>query len=256
MYKVYKHTFPNGKIYIGIALDVYSRWCNGNGYKENSLMYSDILKYGWDNIKHEILINDLETKKEAELKEKELILAYDSENPEKGYNRTNYKRDLLKIEGNETKKKEKKKNKSNERDLESAEELIETLERIKKWGEEEWSYIKYIRDLNLNDYESIEDTFLGGQYYKIKPLPKSLLGELLTLLTPFHSVKRNGFTRPAFTRNGFTMSWLEYNGTIYTSAKAIINNKILIIEILYTLEKVIPIIKEFEEAIETPIRKG
>ncbi|AAV30164.1 putative truncated GIY-YIG endonuclease [Lactobacillus phage LL-Ku] len=35
-YKVYKHTTPNNKVYIGITkLDVNKRWKNGNGYKHN-----------------------------------------------------------------------------------------------------------------------------------------------------------------------------------------------------------------------------
>lgn len=34
MYKVYKHTFPNGKKYIGITkLTVENRWRSGKGYK-------------------------------------------------------------------------------------------------------------------------------------------------------------------------------------------------------------------------------
>lgn len=33
---VYKHTSPNGKIYIGITSQVPNhRWRNGNGYKTN-----------------------------------------------------------------------------------------------------------------------------------------------------------------------------------------------------------------------------
>ena len=86
MYKVYKHTFPNGKIYIGItSLSITNRWRNGKGYKTQNLMFKAIQKYGWDNIKHEILFEGL-TKEEAEQKEIELIGLYDSTNREKGYN--------------------------------------------------------------------------------------------------------------------------------------------------------------------------
>ena len=42
-------------------------------------------KYGWDNIKHEVLFENL-TKEEAEEKEKELIALYDSSNRNFGYN--------------------------------------------------------------------------------------------------------------------------------------------------------------------------
>lgn len=86
MYIVYKHTFPNDKVYIGITcIDVSNRWRDGKGYKTQKLMLRAILKYGWENIKHEILFENL-TKEEAEQKEIELIAKYQSNNPEFGYN--------------------------------------------------------------------------------------------------------------------------------------------------------------------------
>lgn len=58
---VYKHTFPNGAIYIGITdMKPEDRWLNGWGYKTCPLMFNAILKYGWDNVKHEILLDDLD----------------------------------------------------------------------------------------------------------------------------------------------------------------------------------------------------
>ena len=53
-YTVYKHTFPNNKVYIGItSQSVSRRWRNGEGYRnKQQLIYRAILKYGWDNIKH------------------------------------------------------------------------------------------------------------------------------------------------------------------------------------------------------------
>jgi group I intron endonuclease len=86
MYTVYKHTTPNGKVYIGITKQkVKKRWFNGEGYRGCSYFYKAIQKYGWENIKHEILFTGL-TKEEAETKEIELIEYYDSTNSEKGYN--------------------------------------------------------------------------------------------------------------------------------------------------------------------------
>lgn len=93
-YYVYKHTFPNGKVYIGItSLKPEHRWNNGKGYlkktKDNKydqpLMAYAINKYGWDNVEHEILFKGL-SKKDAELKEVELISQYKSDNREFGYN--------------------------------------------------------------------------------------------------------------------------------------------------------------------------
>lgn len=86
MYTVYKHTFPNTKVYIGItSLTVSNRWRNGKGYKTQTLIHRAIQKFGWDNIKHEILFTGL-TKEEAEQKEIELIAEYKSDDSRFGYN--------------------------------------------------------------------------------------------------------------------------------------------------------------------------
>ena len=53
-YTVYKHTSPNGKVYIGITCKpTKARWKNGKGYKNNDYFYNAILKYGWENFSHE-----------------------------------------------------------------------------------------------------------------------------------------------------------------------------------------------------------
>lgn len=72
---VYVHVFPNGKKYFGItSKQPNARWENGKGYsKEHQpIMYAAIRKYGWDNIQHIILFDNL-TEQEAKLKEIELI---------------------------------------------------------------------------------------------------------------------------------------------------------------------------------------
>ena len=85
---VYKHTSPSGKIYIGITCKKPKvRWNNGNGYKHNGHFYRAIKLYGWDNILHEVLFENL-NKEEAILTEKFYIALYDSTDPLKGYNIT------------------------------------------------------------------------------------------------------------------------------------------------------------------------
>ena len=85
-YCVYKHTSPSGKVYIGVTgMGVKKRWANGKGYVNNRLFYRAVQKYGWDNITHEVLFDNL-TKEEAYRLEQEAIKIYDSTNPEKGYN--------------------------------------------------------------------------------------------------------------------------------------------------------------------------
>lgn len=84
-YIVYKHTTPNSKVYIGITKQKPSqRWQNGKGYR-GQLFYNAIEKYGWSNIKHEIIASGL-TKEEAENMEIELITKYKSNERKFGYN--------------------------------------------------------------------------------------------------------------------------------------------------------------------------
>lgn len=78
---VYRHTSPSGKVYIGITSkeDPKERWgAGGHLYKHNSLFWNAIQKYGWDNIEHEILCENME---EEDAKEMEiaLIAQYKSE---------------------------------------------------------------------------------------------------------------------------------------------------------------------------------
>ena len=85
-YKVYKHTSPSGKVYIGITCnDVRDRWQYGNGYAKQPLFYNAIKKYGWKNFKHDILFDGL-SKEEAETKEVALIAEFKSNNRLYGYN--------------------------------------------------------------------------------------------------------------------------------------------------------------------------
>lgn len=87
-YTVYKHTSPNGKVYIGITMnDPLKRWNNGNGYVRNKHFYRAIQKYGWQNFKHEILHTGLTHKEACEI-EKKLIASYKSNDKRYGFNIT------------------------------------------------------------------------------------------------------------------------------------------------------------------------
>ena len=85
-YSVYMHRNKiNGKIYIGITKQKPQyRWNNGNGYVKQ-LFYKAIKKYGWINFEHIVLFKKL-SRKEAELKEVELIKKYNSHCTKFGYN--------------------------------------------------------------------------------------------------------------------------------------------------------------------------
>ncbi len=84
MYFVYKHTVPNGKIYIGTTCNIRNRW-RKSSYTENEYFTLAIKTYGWENIKHEVLFNFI-SKDEAGEKEKELIKKYKSDDLNYGYN--------------------------------------------------------------------------------------------------------------------------------------------------------------------------
>ena len=79
-WKIYKHTnVINGKSYIGqtSAKDPKTRWANGKGYsRRNPVFYKAIQKYGWENFKHEILVDNILTLEEANKLEIKFIAQY------------------------------------------------------------------------------------------------------------------------------------------------------------------------------------
>lgn len=77
-WNLYRHITPSGKVYIGITSQKPEyRWNNGNGYlhSRKTKFKSSILKYGWDNIKHEVLFTNLDEDTAKRL-EVELIRHY------------------------------------------------------------------------------------------------------------------------------------------------------------------------------------
>lgn len=87
MWKIYKHIFPNGKVYIGQTKNSLSqRFQKGYGYITQPLIAKAIEKYGWDNVITEILEDNIPSQEEANQLEIKYIAEYDSRNPEKGYN--------------------------------------------------------------------------------------------------------------------------------------------------------------------------
>ena len=89
-YCIYMHTFPNGKKYIGMTSQGINRRSrnDGSGYKQQNNLNKAIERYGWKNVKHEILEINL-TKLEAERKEYEYIKKYKTNEKEFGYNIAN-----------------------------------------------------------------------------------------------------------------------------------------------------------------------
>ena len=75
-YSVYEHIFPNGKKYIGISKSPEERWADGRGYADNVEMFKDIVRFGWDNIEHRILMKNL-SREEAQVLESKMIVRED-----------------------------------------------------------------------------------------------------------------------------------------------------------------------------------
>lgn len=85
-YTVYRHIAPNGKMYVGITKqEPQKRWANGRGYINNIYFGRAIEKYGWQNIKHEVLLDCL-TEKEARFAEEVFIFVWNLQDPKLGYN--------------------------------------------------------------------------------------------------------------------------------------------------------------------------
>lgn len=88
VYFVYKHTTPSNKSYIGITRqNPERRWQSGNGYSTQQYFYRAIQKYGWDNISHSVLEEEL-THDEACVKEKYYIQKFHTNDRKYGYNIT------------------------------------------------------------------------------------------------------------------------------------------------------------------------
>lgn len=85
---LYCHIVKDGRKYIGITSNnVKRRWNNGRGYLSNKYFMSYIKKYGWQNIKHIILYENL-TETEAKEKEKYLIKKFNTQDKKFGFNLT------------------------------------------------------------------------------------------------------------------------------------------------------------------------
>ena len=89
MFSIYKYTFPNGKIYIGKTKSSIEDRAGSNGvrYGNRTLVGRAIRKYGWVNVKKEIIMSGLSSS-QANEKEIELIKELNATDRSVGYNLT------------------------------------------------------------------------------------------------------------------------------------------------------------------------
>lgn len=84
-FTVYKRTGPNGKVYVGLTSKTPEERAgeHGWGYKDNPKLFNDILKYGWEEFKTEVIADKL-TPEDADKLETDMIRALNC--VEEGYN--------------------------------------------------------------------------------------------------------------------------------------------------------------------------
>lgn len=90
-WKVYRYTFPNGKVYIGKTCQKMSERQKSKeyaGYKGCTAVYNAIKKYGAENITTNILFYGFMDEKKCSECEKEMIARHRSNQIEYGYNLT------------------------------------------------------------------------------------------------------------------------------------------------------------------------
>lgn len=88
-YRVYIHTvLKNNKKYVGLSTkeNINDRWKNGKGYMGQKVFYNAILKYGWENISHQVF--ECDTEAEMKYLERYLIAYYNTTDRRYGYNVT------------------------------------------------------------------------------------------------------------------------------------------------------------------------
>lgn len=84
-FKVYVHTTPDGKRYVGVtSIEPEKRWLNGKGYPQK-VFGSAIEEFGWENILHEIVAENLSEQEASEM-EMFLIKKYNTTDENCGYN--------------------------------------------------------------------------------------------------------------------------------------------------------------------------
>lgn len=87
-YWVYIHIFPNGKRYVGCttATKPEWRWGKEGKFYGRQVVGTKIIKYGWDNIVHEVF--EVNSKEEMWYLEKYLIAYYHTTDKSLGYNKS------------------------------------------------------------------------------------------------------------------------------------------------------------------------
>lgn len=148
-YSVYKHTAPDGRVYIGItSRRPTQRWQGGHGYSGNTYFTRAIKKYGWENFCHEIIAEGL-SEQQAKAMEIELIAAYKANIRKYGFNISS---------GGESKKGTKISDWQKQRISEASKGRIvseETRAKLAAATRANWAnpvFVEHMREINLGEH--------------------------------------------------------------------------------------------------------
>ena len=212
-YLCYMHIFPNGKKYVGITCqDARRRWMNGYGY-QGQYVYQFIKEYGWENIEHVILKNDMNQEEALEY-EAEMIKKYNTKT--NGYNISNYGNSMVNFEYSNKVYSPKELLK-----LSSVENLtihdLTTRINYHNWSIER--AINQPKMVNKKEYE------YNGNYYNLNELYRFVKNDSITIqnlasrLSKGWDVDR-ALSQPTNKKNqpkGVGERKYEYNGKMYNS---------------------------------------
>lgn len=138
MFTVYMHVTPSNKRYIGItSKNVAERFGTNGCLYRNQIFGRAIKKYGWSNIEHIILAENL-TEEDAKNLEIDMIAKYDTTNPKYGYNQSiggDVPVILGKQHSEETKKKIRESNLGKEVPIETRQKISAKVKSIWKTNE-------------------------------------------------------------------------------------------------------------------------
>ncbi len=83
---IYKHTAPDGRIYIGMTKQgLEGRAKGGYGYRSTPQFFDAIQNFGWGTFTHEVLETGLD-RISAKKAERKYISLFESNKPDKGFN--------------------------------------------------------------------------------------------------------------------------------------------------------------------------
>ena len=181
LYIVYVHITPDGMHYYGISNNPKCRWdSNGIHYRDTSL-YPYIEKFGWDNIQHKVLYENLSYDDALKIEDSLIVSGWEKGNcinkrrsgnirKEEGYFQQYYEENKQQILEQQKQYYEQNKDKILEQQKQYREQNKDKiLEQQKQYREQNKDKIKQYREQNKDKKREY-----NREYYQRKKLEKQL----------------------------------------------------------------------------------